>query len=399
MRVLYVTQGFPYPLTSGNLRHYHLIRGLSERHDISLLSTVGNDFREEHADVMRAFCSNVETFRSTAGSSLWRKATAQARDRVTGGGAPAAARAVASAVEKELAQSSVDVILLNGRITTTVLEPAKSTPLVVDLCDAVELRLSGGLQYSSAPQRAMIRLKRRRMRHAEAKLIAAGDQLLFASPRDREVALRNVASAPPATVLPNGVDVDYWHRTQETLGSEVVFSGNMRYEPNDDAARYLLSEVMPLVWDVEPDARLRVIGRDPTDALRRAAAGEPRVTLTGLVDDVRPHLEAGAVYVAPLRFASGIQNKLLEALAMELPVVTSPVGADGLRGDDDVEPPLVVASAADEIASATLVALDRARRRAEPPREGRAFVSERFSWPQAVAILEQALERATKGGR
>jgi glycosyltransferase involved in cell wall biosynthesis len=393
MRVLYVTQGFPYPLTSGNLRHYHLIRGLSERHDIHLLSTVGSDFRPEHADAMRPFCSGVETFRSTAGSSLWRKASERARDRVVGGGAPAAARALAAAVEQQLAQSPYDVILLNGRITTTVLEPAARTPLVVDLCDAVELRLSGGLQYSSAPRRALIQLKRRRMRDAEARLIAAGNHLLFASPRDREVALRGVATSPPSTVLPNGVDIDYWHRTRPQLGNEVVFSGNMRYEPNDDAARYLLNDVMPVVWEAEPDVRLRVIGRDPTDTLIRAAAGEPRVTLTGFVDDVRPHLEAGAVYAAPLRFASGIQNKLLEALAMELPVVTSPVGADGLRGDDAVEPPLVVASSADEFGAEILAALDNARRAPEPHSAGRAFVGDRFTWAQAVAILERVLER------
>jgi glycosyltransferase involved in cell wall biosynthesis len=237
------------------------------------------------------------------------------------------------------------------------------------------------------------------MRDAEAKLIAAGRHLLFASPRDREVALRDVAASPASTVLPNGVDIDYWRRSQAVLGSEIVFSGNMRYEPNDDAARYLLTDVMPRVWAAEPQARLRIIGRDPTDALRRAAAGEPRVVLTGFVDDVRPHLEAGAVYAAPLRFASGIQNKLLEALAMELPVVTSPVGADGLVGDDAVEPPLVVASSADEFATQILAALDRARRVPEPHHAGRAFVGDRFTWAQAVAILERVLERESGAAR
>ena len=86
----------------------------------------------------------------------------------------------------------------------------------------------------------------------------------------------------------------------------------MHYPPNDDAARFLLSTIMPRVWESDAKARLHVIGLNPTEALMQAAADEPRAVVTGFVEDVRPHLEHGAVYAAPLRFASGIQNKSLK---------------------------------------------------------------------------------------
>ncbi|HEY6608743.1 MAG TPA: glycosyltransferase [Candidatus Limnocylindria bacterium] len=391
MRVLYVTEGFPYPLTSGNLRHYHLIRGLSESHEVHLASIVGGDHRVEHADAMRPFCASVETFRSAARSSLWRKASTRARELVVGGGTNAAARALTAAVAEPLSRSAYDVIVLHGRLTVSVLDHAGHTPVVVDLCDAPMPRLLSQLRYSSVLRRLQIRLRMRRVRRAEDRLIGAGSHLLFASARDRDLALRDVTATPPATVLPNGVDLEYWHRTQPRLGDEVVFSGAMHYPPNDDAARFLVGSVMPVVWNAEPTVRVRVIGLSPSAALRRAAARDARVEVTGFVDDVRPHLERGAVYAAPLRFASGIQNKLLEALAMELPVVTTRHGADGLRGDDDPELPLVVASGADDFAAGILAALDRAERDPEPHRAGRAFVSDRFTWPQANAILERVL--------
>ncbi len=105
MRILYVTEGFPYPLTSGNLRHYHLIRGLSEHHEIDLLSTVGGAFLPEHIDAMLPFCTDVQTFRSTAGSSFVRKASGRARDIVVDGGTNAAGRALATA-----AKTSIDSV-------------------------------------------------------------------------------------------------------------------------------------------------------------------------------------------------------------------------------------------------------------------------------------------------
>ena len=170
-----------------------------------------------------------------------------------------------------------------------------------------------------------------------------------------------------------------------------VFSGAMQYPPNDDAGQFLIGQVMPAVWISAPETRVRIVGRDPTRGLL-AAATDPRITVTGLVDDVRPHLEQGAVYVAPLRFASGIQNKLLEAMAMELPVITSDTAAAGLR-DGIVEPPLVVAeNDAQRLAEEVVAALARARSDPRPDAAARRFVAERFRWDRAVRILEDVLE-------
>jgi glycosyltransferase involved in cell wall biosynthesis len=266
-----------------------------------------------------------------------------------------------------------------------------ATPLVVDLCDATSARLATNLIYASAPRRALLRYQMGLARTNERRLIARSEHLLFASARDRDEVLEG-APTPGATVLPNGVDHEYWRRTTDALGDEVVFSGAMHYAPNDDAARFLIGEVMPHVWKEAPETRVRVAGREPTERLLALAADDPRVTITGFVEDVRPHLEHGAVYAAPLRFASGIQNKLLEAMAMEIPVITSPVAAAGLR-DDIVEPPiLVVENDPPRFAREILAALARARSDPRPDEGARRFVVERFRWDRAVQILEEVLE-------
>jgi len=116
----------------------------------------------------------------------------------------------------------------------------------------------------------------------------------------------------------------------------------MHYAPNVDAAFHLIRDVFPVVRVEIPDAQLHIVGRDPTPELR-AAQNVPGVTIIGFVEDVRPWLEGATVFASPIRFGAGIQNKVLEAMAMELPVVASTVAADGLRTNEGTMPPVDIA--------------------------------------------------------
>jgi polysaccharide biosynthesis protein PslH len=396
LRILYLTNGFPYPLTSGYLRHYHLIRGLSERHRIVLYSIVGGDFRAEHVEGLRAYTDGIEVFRSTGRTrSLWKKSLNRLRAVVTSRGAEAAAVRMARAVRDALASDAFDVVLLSGKRTDPVLGEVDRTPLVVDLCDATSTRLSGTLPFAAPLRRALLTAELRRVRQVERRLMAAGSHLLFASRRDRDLLLDDHVAAP-TIVLPNGVDADYWRRTTPQLGKgAVIFSGAMSYPPNADAAAFLVRDIMPLVWAEEPGIRVTLVGRDPGEELR-SATRDHRVAVTGFVDDMRPHLEAASVFAAPLRFAAGIQNKLLEALAMELPVVTSSVAAAGLETDDGDRPPVRIADGAHDFARQILEEVRSVEVDRTPRLDGRRYVTQRFTWDHSVRLLERALEEAVR---
>ena len=396
MRILYITNGFPYPLTSGYLRHYHLIRGLSARHEITLGSMVGGDFRPEHLDGLRPYTEHVETFRSASRSrSGARRLLGRVQRLALSGGNEAAGRQLAEWAGRALDRRDVDIVVLSGKRTHSVIDRLHGTPLVVDLCDATSARLRGTLPHVGPARRAILMAELRRVRSVESRLIAAGDHLLFASRRDRDLLMASPDEAP-STVVPNGVDIDYWRRRSPHLGTdEVIFSGAMHYHPNADAALVLLRDIMPRVWARDPGVRVRIVGRDPTPPLVRAGA-DPRVTITGFVDDVRPHLEAGAVYAAPLRFAAGIQNKLLEAMSMEMPVITSPVASAGLQTDAAGEPPVTTIADPDSFSAAILTAVNRARANPIPDTAARRFVTEHFSWAQALDLMEHVLQRTTR---
>jgi glycosyltransferase involved in cell wall biosynthesis len=141
-----------------------------------------------------------------------------------------------------------------------------------------------------------------------------------------------------------------------------------------------------------------IVGRDPSSELVKVAKRYSDVTVTGAVDDVRPYLERADVFVAALRFASGVQNKVLEALAMEVPVVTTPVVAAGLRVEG-MEPQLVIGRNAEEIAACILRLLANSEERARLSTEGRRFVEAHYSWSLSAEKLEKLCLAAAENHR
>jgi sugar transferase (PEP-CTERM/EpsH1 system associated) len=389
MRILYLTNGFPYPLTSGYLRHYYLIKELSRHHSITLLSIVASNFAEENIAALAPFTERVLTFVSKSKSGTFkRKALGRLKSVVGGSHADEAVREMRAAVERMTATEPFDAVLFSGKRTFPAIAGMRDLPLVVDMCDATSMKIRGSVRYTRAARLPLLLLDYLQVRQAERMLIKNAAHLLFASNRDREAL---VGRSKRATVVPNGVDMDFWKRTKPEIGENtLVFTGAMDYPPNTDAALYLIETIMPLVQRAIPDARALIVGRDPP--ARLIHAGErPNITVTGFVDDVRPYLEQATVFAAPLRFGAGIQNKVLEAMAMEVPVVASPLAADGLRTEDGLQPPVQVARNAQDFADLIIRRLRERAGNSAPDSAARRYLESHFVWRRSGEKLDQVL--------
>jgi glycosyltransferase involved in cell wall biosynthesis len=235
------------------------------------------------------------------------------------------------------------------------------------------------------------------MRWTEARLAYRADHLLFASCRDREAL--SLGGDQRVSVVPNGVNLDYWSRRTPRLGNRtLVFTGALHYRPNHDAALVLIEQILPRLKGRFPDLDLLVVGRDPSEELSQAATRHG-ATVTGFVEDMRPYLERGSIFVAPLRFGMGVQNKLLEALAMGLPVVTTPLAADGLRTETGGHAPVELADDVDAFVGSIADRLSRCGEGAAPHIDGRRYVEENFSWASALRKLESSLATAVASHR
>jgi polysaccharide biosynthesis protein PslH len=394
-RVLYLVNGFPWPLTSGYLRHYHAIRELSRRgHRISLMAIVSADFKPEDRSALEPFTERIVTVDSHRRSRSLRRRAARRLGAMSIG--ESAARRLRDEVAELVREEPHDVVLFSGKRTYPALEAAAGLPVVADVCDATSSRVWGNLRYASIARVPLLLAEYIEVRRIERGLVRRAAHLLFASVRDRD-ALIGADDRDRATVLPNGVDVDFWRRPEGAgLGrNEIVFTGAMDYPPNSDAALFLAREILPLVRAEIPDVHLSIVGRDPIAKLVEAGR-EPGVTVTGLVPDVRPYLTAASVFAVPLRFGAGIQNKVLEALAMDVPTVSSPNGAGGLVTTEGIRPPLTVASVKDPaVFAARLVERLRAAEADPTPLpEGRAFVARHFTWARSGELLDGVLRDA-----
>lgn len=399
MRILYVTNDLPWPLTSGYLRHYHLIRGLAERHQITLLSLVKDGHAPDDGTALEPFLERLVTRPASLGRRGKRARLVARAAALRRGGDPASVE-LGEIGARLHAEAPFDVLLLSGKRTYPVLEPLAGIPLVADLCDATSTRLRRQARHARIGRRLPLALEYLEVRRVERALVRRAQHVLFASERDREDIMGHgpgVAGQARATVIPNGVDLGVWHRETSSLGSAIVLTGAMDYPPNADAAQQLATAILPLVRHEAPEAEVLLVGRDPTPDVQ-ALADLPGVTVTGFVDDVRPYLERAAVFAAPIRFGAGIQNKVLEAMAMEVPVVASPLAADGLRTVDGRTPPIDIASTPAQFAAAIL------RRYREAGTSGpnaalRTYVAAEFDWARQAARVAHLLEDAAAGGR
>jgi len=396
VRILYLTNGFPYPLTSGYLRHYFLIRGLSKRHSVSLFSMVGRGFRNEHREAMAPFAAQIETFgKPGSRASKARKAARVLRSLMTG--AEGAVEEMRRAVWRRLHEQPFDVVLFSGKRTFPAIAGLRGVPVVADICDTTSVRIRGRMRHCGIGRLPVLYAEYLQVRAVEDRLVRQASHLVFASCRDRDALVKSAPSRR-ATIIPNGVDLDYWTRQSAERGrATLVMTGAMDYAPNADAARYLIEEILPRVRRSVPQAKLWIVGRDaPVELVELGERHGARVT--GFVADVRPYLDQASVFVAPLRFGSGIQNKLLEAMAMGVPVVASPLAADGLRTEQGQVPPLAVASSPEEYAEQIVRRLVETERDPAPDLAGRRFVERHFVWSSSAARLERVMESLVEGG-
>jgi hypothetical protein len=402
LRILYVLFALQHPRLRGPNRHYHFLRELSRRHAITLLAITAQPIPGEILEELTGYTERLWLFDAEP-PSLGGPADATASQRHDGRWSRVrrqrrAAHGMQACLGRQIAAANhsnqrFDVVLLHGKNLASVVKDRAGLPLVVEFCDAASQRLRARRPYVPPARRLALALQVALVRRHEQRVARMTPHLAFISARDRAAVL---GPDSRAMVIPNGVDLTYWQRSAAGLpsGSRLLFTGIMNYTPNEDAALYLADHVLPRLRSAGTDVELVLAGRDPTAALRACAERQPGVTVTGYVEDLRPYLEQAMVFVAPLRFASGMQNKVQEAMAMGVPVVATATVAAGLTIDPADPPPLVVADGADAIAAQVRRLLGEPAERARLAEAGRCFAERYFVWPRSAAQLARLCHQA-----
>jgi sugar transferase (PEP-CTERM/EpsH1 system associated) len=386
MRILFLCHRLPYPpKRGGKIRPFNMIRHLSRRHEVTVATLARSAAEWEEGQELKRFCHELHVGRIGPLAGWGRFALYGLTPAPATFGyfhSPALKRTIAGLLDRR----AFEAILVHCSSMGPYVADYAACRKVMDFGDADSEKW---LEYGSRapfPLSLAYRLEGRKVRRYERWLGERFDACSVNVSREREVLSAYIQT--PIHVIPNGVDLDYFRPRGGTGGprpGRLIFTGNMSYKPNVDAVRHFVGEVLPRIRLELPEVELYVVGMDPTPAVRRLADGA-RVVVTGRVDDVRPYLESATVAVAPLRIARGLQNKVLEAMAMRVPVVASPEAAQGIEAQGDRD--LRVADGPQAFARAVLGLLRDPWARERYAAAGRACVERNHNWDRLLSRLE-----------
>jgi len=391
--VLLLVHRIPFPPDKGDkIRSYHLLRHLAARYRVYVGAFVDDPADLAHEPALRALCEEVRLFpiepRLRRLASLAGLATGEAlsvrfyRDR-----------RAREWVEGLRTRERLDAVVTFSSTMAQFVAGAQwaGTTRIADFIDVDSEKWRQYAASGKPPASWVYGREGRTLLAFERRIAAAFTRTLFVSEAEAGLFVRRAPETRERVGwLSNGVDTEFFDPTADlddpypAGGPVAVFTGAMDYRPNVEAVTWFADEILPRVLQRRPDARFYVVGSKPTRAVRQLAE-RAGIVVTGRVPDVRAYLKFAAVAVAPLRIARGIQNKVLEALAMARPVVCTSSAAEGIdpRGS-------VIAGVEDDplrFADATVRAMDSA-----PRADARQLVLQRFSWDSHLRALDALID-------
>jgi len=395
VRILFVS---PYLPSLVRVRPYNFLRTLARRgHEIWLFCLVYHMNETSNLDELTSYCKKIETVYLPLARSLMNCAT-HAVSPVALQSAYCFSPALKARVQEVLSAERFDVVHVEHiRAAHFLPDGTKTVPAVFDSVDCItSLYRQFSEDKPSKLGRLIARIESRKLAIYEPQQASRFDRVIVTSDRDRRELL-NIAPHLRVDVISNGVDLEYFGIRDELGDSgNIVLSGKMSYYANEAAARYLCSEILPLVRAREPKATLTIVGSSPSKRVLRCGALSG-VQVTGHVPDMRPFVGNARVGVCPITVGAGVQNKVLEAMAMGRPVVATSRACRALSVVDGEH--LLIADEPGTFADAVVKLLHDDKLALRLGRNGREYVEKNHNWDDKARQLEETYSKAIGGSR
>ncbi len=386
MKIFVLLPRIPYPLEKGDkLRAFNQIKQLAKRNEIVLCALNDNPKvgEQDAFHALQPYCQSVNFIK------INKAQVALGLVRAFFKGMPMQCgyfynRKAAKKIDALIAKHKPDM-LYGQLLRTAEYIRHKDIPKSIDYQDIFSYGMKRRADIASFVTRPIYTMEYRRLCRYEAAVFEDFDIKTIISETDR--ALFPHEKRNEILIIPNGVDHDYFKPMEREKKYDLVFTGNMSYPPNVNAVDYLANEILPIVWRTLPDVKLYIAGATPDPKVKKAAS--ERIIVSGWLDDIREAYAASRVFIAPMRIGTGLQNKLLEAMSMHLPAITSPLANASLGANPDKE--ILVGSNAKELAQHIITLLTDQEKSRQIAQAGYDFTNRVYDWGKATEQLENAM--------
>jgi glycosyltransferase involved in cell wall biosynthesis len=397
VRILFVVKEFPHSkVIGGPIIIYNRVKLLSRRHEVSLVAFAADEkgYTEEQQKSVSMYCENMRILPPPPSWGKLQKARQFFFSKVPPYFWFCRSEEMFEQIADMTRTAAYDVVISEYSMVAQYLYENPSL-------DGIKRVMSEHECYYLA-RRKVFEMERcnkegltalfymKGLKRYEFDMYADADRVLTLTPEGRDELLA-IRGDLDISVVPHGVDVDSFKPVQRPEGPPtIMFLGNYPHDPNRDAFMFFAEKAWPRVLKEVPGAKFLVVGRGPTPDMLEVAKADGSIEITGQVDDVRPYFARSDVFVCPVRMGGGFRGKVLEAMAMAIPVVSTPLGAEGLPARDGEN--MLLAETAEALAEATVKLLGDKELSSKLGTAGRDLVVRNYSWQRGVEILEEVLE-------
>ena len=390
MNILFLAHRIPYPPTKGDkIRSFHEIRFLSQSHQISLLCLADDENDLQYSRHLEMYCHSVDVIYLAPHLAKMR-ALCYLASKTPLSLPYFFSKKLQAIVDRKIQEEHFDLIFVYSSSMAQYVEHVHNIPRVMDFVDIDSDKWSQYAEHTSFPYSAVYRSEGRRLRAYEALIADSFDHSFLVSPKEAEDFRALVSTENPVSSINNGIDMETFTPSREPYEpNRLAFVGAMDYFANVETMVYFVREILPFIQQALPEVILYIVGSKPSPEIGRLAEHQSNIIVTGFVDDIQPYVKKAAAFVAPMRIGRGINNKILESMAMGVPVVSSSIGFEGIPGVPGED--LFVEDEPEAFARQVVRLMQEPDLRRQLSLRGRQVVESHCAWESNLKNLETIL--------
>ncbi len=386
MRILFLTSRFPFPLEKGDkLRAFYQIKELSRYHEIILAAVSDQKMESSSIEALKPFCRKILVHEM----SILQVCKHLLRTFFSGRPFQVGyfySKEFQHKINEVIEKDKPDAIFCQLTRMAEYVKHIKQIPKTLDYQDAFSVGLERLAKRSSLIKRIFVNMEFKRLKRYEHDIFDYFEHHTIISEQDKKLIPH--PKHDNIEVLPNGVDFDYYQPQQRDKKYDLIFSGNMNYPPNIESALFIAKKVMPLLWNESRTCgtSLVIAGASPDYQIEKLK--DKRIHVTGWVDDMREYIAESRIHLAPMFISIGMQNKILQAMAMKVPCIVSSLSNNAIHASADC---VLIADTPEQYATKISLLLTNPDKAATMADNASRFVKANFNWELIVSKLEKIL--------